>query len=488
MQIGASGLRISESCCAATTLRGFEERPMPTECITQSLDFGTVEGRRVEAAFDGGLVTSDAGGLLLGATDRAIRMMDRFASCFHDERRPEYIEHEVATLVGQRVFGIALGYEDLNDHDELRHDPMMAILAGKLTARREDCAPVAGKSTLNRLELSKLAPTRYHKISHNPVAIKNLLVDLFVEAQERAPRQIILDLDATDDPLHGEQEGRFFHGYYDCYCYLPLYVFCGRHLLVAKLRRAAMDAAAGAVEEVARVVAQIRRRWPRVHILLRADSGFAREDLMVWCEANGVDFLFGLAKNERLIAEITTELDMVAAKSRRTGRTERRFKNFMWMTRRTWSRPRRIVAKAEWTQGEANPRFVVTSLRRGQARAATWRTGSRNASSTSMPTAPRPPPCGPISCACGLPPWPTCYSVLCAVLGCTIPISPPRPAAPFVSSCSRSVRSCASAFAASRSPWRPPVRPPETGSAPPSGSRLPPWPAPRRHDTRRRDA
>jgi hypothetical protein len=166
-----------------------------------------VEGRRVEAAFDGGLVTSDAGALLLGATDRAIRMMDRFALCFHDERRPEYIEHEVATLVGQRVFGIALGYEDLNDHDELRHDPMMAILAGKLTARREDCAPVAGKSTLNRLELSKLAPTRYHKIGHNPVAIKNLLVDLFVEAHERAPRQIILDLDATDDPQHGEHPG-----------------------------------------------------------------------------------------------------------------------------------------------------------------------------------------------------------------------------------------------------------------------------------------
>jgi hypothetical protein len=342
---------------------------MPTECSAQSFDFGTVEGRCVEAAFDGGLVTSDAGALLLGATDRAIRMMDRFASCFHDERRPEWIEHEVVTLVGQRVFGIALGYEDLNDHDELRHDPMMAILAGKIAARREDCAPVAGKSTLNRLELSKLAPTRYHKISHNPMAIKNLLVDLFVEAHERAPRQIVLDLDATDDPLHGEQEGRFFHGYYDCYCYLPLYVFCGRHLLVAKLRSAAMDAAAGAVDEVARVVAHIRRRWPRVRILLRADSGFAREDLMAWCEANGVDFLFGLAKNERLIAEITTELDVVAAKSRRTGRMERRFKSFMWMTRRTWSRRRRVVAKAEWTQGDANPRFVVTSLGRDQCKA-----------------------------------------------------------------------------------------------------------------------
>ena len=279
------------------------------------------------------------------------------------------IEHEVATLVGQRVFGIALGYEDLNDHDELRHDPMMAVLAGKLAARREDCAPVAGKSTLNRLELSKLEPTRYHKISHNPVAIKNLLVDLFVEAHERAPRQIILDLDATDDPLHGEQEGRFFHGYYDCYCYLPLYVFCGRHLLVAKLRRADMDAAAGAVEEVARVVAHIRARWPRMRILLRADSGFAREDLMAWCEANGVDFLFGLARNERLIAEIATELDLVAAKSRRTGRTERRFKSFMWTTRRTWSRRRRVVAKAEWTQGGSQSALRGHLARRDECKA-----------------------------------------------------------------------------------------------------------------------
>ena len=273
------------------------------------------------------------------------------------------------TLVGQRVFGIALGYEDLNDHDQLRHDPMMAVLAGKLEARREECAPVAGKSTLNRLELSKLEPTRYHKISHNPMAIKALLLDLFVEAHERAPAQIILDLDATDDPLHGEQEGRFFHGYYDCYCYLPLYVFCGRHLLVAKLRRADMDAAAGAVEEVARVVAHIRAHWPRTRILLRADSGFAREELMAWCEANGVDFLFGLAKNERLIAEIKIELDLVAAKSQRTGRPERRFKTFMWMTHKTWSRRRRVVAKAEWTKGEANPRFVVTSLRRDECKA-----------------------------------------------------------------------------------------------------------------------
>src|SRR5271157_2181260 len=341
---------------------------MLTECRPDLFGFAPVEGREVVAAFDAGAITSDAGALLLGATDRAIRMMDRFASCFHDERRADLIEHEVATLVGQRVFGIALGYEDLNDHDELRHDPIMAVLAGKLEARREECAPVAGKSTLNRLERSRLEPTRYHKISHNPVAIKRLMVDLFLEAHERPPNEIILDLDATDDPVHGEQEGRFFHGYYDCYCYLPLYVFCGRHLLAAKLRSASVDAAAGVVEELARIVAHIRRRWPHVRILVRADSGFARDDLMAWCEANGVHFLFGLAKTDRLIAEIKDELARAEVKSRRTGKPVRSFKEFKWITRRSWSRERRVVAKAEFTAGEANPRFVVTSLKRAECR------------------------------------------------------------------------------------------------------------------------
>jgi hypothetical protein len=218
------------------------------------------------------------------------------------------------------------------------------------------------------LELSRLEPTRYHKISHNPVAIKRLMVDLFLEAHEGPANEIVLDLDATDDPVHGEQEGRFFHGYYDCYCYLPLYVLCGRHLLAAKLRPASMDAAAGAVTEVARIVAQIRARWPHVRILLRADSGFAREELMAWCEANGVHFLFGLQKNDRLVAEIAGELARAAAKSRRSGQPARSFKEFSWRTRRSWSRPRRVVAKAEFTKDEANPRFVVTSLKRAECR------------------------------------------------------------------------------------------------------------------------
>jgi hypothetical protein len=313
------------------------------------------------------VITSEAGALLLGATDRAIGMMDRFARCFRDLRSPLLIEHTVRTLIGQRVFGIAMGYEDLNDHDALRHDPMMAILAGKLEARREDCAPVAGKSTLNRLELSRPLPSRYHKISYDGEKIKELFVSLFVESHRKPPKQIILDLDATDDPLHGHQEGRFFHGYYDGYCYLPLYVFCGRHLLASSLRRSNIDGSAGAVDEVERIVAQIRQDWPKVRILLRADSGFAREALMAWCEANGVDYVFGLQRTVRLVAEITEELAQAAEDSKLTGEPARRFKEFMWTTRESWSCRRRVIAKAEYTKDDENPRFIVTSLKVDEA-------------------------------------------------------------------------------------------------------------------------
>jgi hypothetical protein len=291
---------------------------MQTECSADLFGFARVEGRSVVAAFDGGKITSDASRVLLRATDRAIGLIDRFAQCFSDSRSEELIEHTVATLIGQRVFGIALGYEDVVDHDTLRHDPIMAVLAGKLTARRKNCAPVAGKSTLNRLELGKAEPTPYHKIGHDPLAIEGVFVDLFLEAQRRAPAQVILDLDATDDPLHGHQEGRFFHGY-ECYCYLPLYIFCGRHLLAAKLRRSNIDASAGTVAEVARIVAQIRSRWPRVRLLLRADSGFAREALMRWCELNRIDYLCGLVRNERLTAAIAAELQEAQQLGERTG-------------------------------------------------------------------------------------------------------------------------------------------------------------------------
>jgi hypothetical protein len=316
------------------------------------------------AGFDGGTVSSDAGALLLGRTDEAIGLIDRLSGCFIDERDPHLIEHTVRTLIGQRVFGMALGYEDLNDHESLRHDAVFGALLGKLTAkRRADCAALAGKSTLNRLELHESAgSSRYHKIRPDQEAIERLWVDVFLDAHHEAPREIVLDLDATDDPLHGHQEGRFFHGYYDGYCYLPLYIFCGEHLLCAKLRRSNIDGAAGAREEIERMVAQMRERWPLVKIILRADSGFCREELMSWCEQNAVDYVFGLAKNVRLVRAIGAELQEAAAESRATQRPARRFKELVYRTRKSWCRPRRVVAKAEQTGDKANPRFIVTSL------------------------------------------------------------------------------------------------------------------------------
>jgi hypothetical protein len=338
---------------------------MPTQCSRDLFGYEAVEGRRVVAAFDGGEVTSDAGALLLGATDRAIGLIERFASCFIDGRAQAQVEHSIGAMVAQRVFGIALGYEDLVDHDQLRHDPILAALAGKLRAKRKGCAPLAGKSTLNRLEHAPLCVSRYHKIGHDGAAIEGLFVELFLEAHKTPPERMVLDLDATDDPLHGHQEGRFFHGYYDCYCYLPLYVFCGKHLLAAKLRRSNIDASAGAVEEVARIVAQIRARWPRVKILLRADSGFAREELMAWCEAHGVDFVFGLARNQRLVGAIADDLAAAELESLTKGGPARRFADFFWRTLDSWSQARRVVAKAEHLPQGANPRFVVTSLAAG---------------------------------------------------------------------------------------------------------------------------
>ncbi len=273
---------------------------MPTHCSATGMAFGRAGGRELVAEFDGGRVTSDAGALLLGATDQAIRLVDRFAACFRDGRHPAFITHRVRSLVGQRIFGLALGYEDLVDHDALRHDPVLGSLLGRFERDDAAPAPLAGKSTLNRLEHAPAeAVTRYHRIGHDAAAIEAVFVDLFLNAfGAKPPRAIILDLDATDDPIHGHQEGRFFHGYYDCHCYLPLYIFCGRHLLAAKLRRSNIDASAGAVEEVARIIGQIRARWPRVRIVLRADAGFAREALLLWCEHNRVDFVFGLARTQ----------------------------------------------------------------------------------------------------------------------------------------------------------------------------------------------
>jgi hypothetical protein len=339
---------------------------MQTECNAKLFEFEAVERRAVVAGFDGGDITSNGGALLLGQVDRGLGLVRRFAQCFSDRRDPRYVEHQVETLLGQRIFGLVLGYEDLNDHDELRKDPTFAVLAGKLhPVLRSDCEALAGKSTLNRLEHTpKRHGSKYHKIDCDGAQVDALLVELFLEAHERAPGEIVLDLDNTDMPLYGGQEGRFFHGYYDEYCYLPLYVFCGRHLLLARQRRANVAGSAGAIEEMARIVAQIRQKWPRVHIILRADSGFSNDALMGWCEANVVDFVFGLARNTRLEAALGEQLATAKQLCLMSGKPARVFRDFYYRTNDSWSRARRVVGKAEHTLEGANPRFVVTSLKR----------------------------------------------------------------------------------------------------------------------------
>jgi len=348
---------------------------MQTDCNARGMRFAPVGRREVTADFGGGAITSDAGALLLGATDRAIGMIDRFAACFTDGREGAKVVHDLPTLLAQRVFGIALGYEDVADHDEVRHDPALAPVLGRLEARRPGCAPLAGKSTLNRLEHAPELNSRYHRIAYDPEAIQNLFVDLFLESFAKRPKRIVLDVDATDDPVHGNQEGRFFHGFYDCHCYLPLYIFSGPHLLAAMLRQANQHASAGAVDEIDRIVARIRQRWPRVKIVVRGDSAFAHDEMMSWCERNRVDYVLGLARNPRLVERIHLQQAQAEDAAERTGQTARRFADFSWRTRTSWRRRRRVVAKAEHMPGYgergANPRFVVTSLSLAEADART---------------------------------------------------------------------------------------------------------------------
>ncbi len=335
---------------------------MTTECSQFVFGFHPLKQREIRAQFDGGAITSDGGGLLLREVEKRIGILHQFAACFSDYRNGDLIEHTVKELVAQRVYGLALGYEDLNDHEELRKDPLLAVLVERSDPSQET---LAGKSTLNRLELTRETASRrerYKKIVLDHGAVDRLLVQVFLEAHREEPEEIILDLDATDDPLHGKQEGRFFHGYYGHYCYLPLYIFCGEFLLGARLRPSNIDASAGSVEELQRIVAQIRSVWSGVRIVVRGDSGFCREELMAWCDAEGVDYLLGLAKNERLKAEIVKEMEEAKAQYQETGRAARRFKEFVYQTRESWSNARRVVAKAEYLEKGENPRFVVTSL------------------------------------------------------------------------------------------------------------------------------
>ena len=347
------------------------------ECTQPSFTFANHGRRQVVARFDGGTITSDGGAVLLRQTEQRTGIVRQFADCFRDHRQPGQVEHSVRELVSQRVYGLALGYEDLNDHDQLRSDPLLALLSGKQDLegkqrrRAQDRGnPGAGKSTLNRLEGTPAdagSQSRYKKIVLDTSAVERLLTDLYIQSQPRQPKRIVLDLDATDDPLHGHQEERFFHGYYGHYCYLPLYIFAGDQLLCARLRPSNIDASEGSLEEVQRIVAQLRRAWPEAEILLRADSGFCRDEIMSWCEANGVDYLFGLARNERLQRRIKRRMKLARRRFAKSGAAARVSADFRYRTRRSWARRRRVVGKAEYLAKGENPRFVVTSLRAEQA-------------------------------------------------------------------------------------------------------------------------
>ena len=345
---------------------------METDCTLEKFEF-QAPGRRIAvAAFDGGRITSDGGVLLLREADQGRGLIERFASCFQDFRNPDAIEHSVEELVRQRVYGLALGYEDLNDHDTLRSDALLAACVGKEdptgeSRRRESDQgkALAGKSTLNRLEwgaTEEAAGDRYRRIAVDDEAVDSFLVDVFLERHDAPPDQIVLDFDASDDPLHGNQEGRFFHGYYDCYCYLPLYVICGNDVVCARLRRSNIDASHGSVEELERIVGQIRKHWPEVQILVRGDSAFAREALMHWCEGHEVDYVFGLAKNSRLEAALAPTFERTEALCAEQGAPQRVYAEFSYKTRTSWSRERRVIGKAQITTTGRNPRFIVTSL------------------------------------------------------------------------------------------------------------------------------
>ena len=334
-----------------------------TECNQSSFGFEACGSRQIVARFDGGTISSDGGAFLLRQTDKRLNLLPRLAECFLDDRNQRQVDHSILEMLAQRVYGLALGYEDLNDHEQLRKDPVFGILAG----REKLDEPLAGKSTLNRMELGTGTTDRYKKITFWKDAVDELLVQLFIESHESAPAEIVLDVDTTDLPLHGKQEGRFFHGYYDHYCYLPLYIFCGEQVLCARLREANHDAAFGSLREIQRIVAQIRTAWPAVKIILRGDSGFCRNAWMSWCEDNGVDFVLGLARNQRLRKIIGAEMHQATQRWKQTGKPARVFSEFGYQTKKTkkggWDRERRVAAKAEHIDGKENPRFVVTSLR-----------------------------------------------------------------------------------------------------------------------------
>jgi len=346
---------------------------MQTECTTKKIKFQGLFGRELVSDFSGGNITSDGGGLLLREVSKGRRILSGFAHCFSDYRHADKIEHSVEELVSQRVYGLALGYEDLNDHDDLRKDYLLSTLVGKKDISGENRKKaedkgkaLASKSTLNRLELTPSAATsesRYKKIVYSGEKIDEFFIDMFLNSYKKSPGWIVLDVDATDDPTHGNQEGRFFHGYYGHYCFLPLYIFSEDHLLCARLRPSNVDPAAGVLEELSRIISRIRRRWPSVKIIVRGDSGFCRDYLMSWCESEDrVYYLLGLSKNSRLTGFLSRAMRKAKKRFCQTGEACRFFRVFSYRTRSSWSRKRRVIGKAEHLSKGANPRFIVTNL------------------------------------------------------------------------------------------------------------------------------
>ena len=347
---------------------------MMTECNEQKMLFQGHGKRRVEGAFDGGKISTDGGAVLLRELEMKEGIVGEFAEqCFEDYRDPRTIEFTVKELIKQKVFGLALGYEDLNDHDQLRVDPLLAMVCGRADPTGEDrrCEqdkgkPLAGKSTLNRLELysgDEGRDGKYKKIKSKPEAIEEFFVARFLRVQREVPWRIYLDLDTTDDQVHGNQEGKYFQGHYDSYCYLPLYIFCGDHLLCAKLKTADKEAAEGALDELKRIVTQIRKRWPKTQIVIRGDSAFCRDEIMTWAEQQQeVYYILGLARNPRLLKAIAQQMEQAQLRYEISGQPQRVFTEFAYTTLKTWRCQRRVIAKAEHMQRGANPRFVVTSL------------------------------------------------------------------------------------------------------------------------------
>lgn len=362
-----------------------------TGCNQQSFDFHQLGGRRVEADFSGGHLSSDGGALLLREVDRSQRLCEELAGCFSDSRDERFVEHDLAVMLRQRIIAIALGYEDINDHDKLRLDPLLATVCGRADVlglerhlTQDKGKPLAGKSTLNRLELgaqhSDESGGRTRKIEAHAGKIEALLLRKGVQAIARKSQVIVLDFDATDDRIHGSQEGRFYHGYYGDYCYLPLYCFCGDIPLWAQLRTSDRDGSDGTLDALKKIVPAIRARFGKhTQIIVRGDSGFCRDELMTWIEAQrNVHYVFGLARNSRLEAmlepafwDTATQLDAAAvAKAKAAAKpklpevagTARTFVELRYRTLESWSRERRVIGKAEITEGKKNPRYIVTDI------------------------------------------------------------------------------------------------------------------------------